>query len=169
MRKTVSLILAALLLSGISVVHAQEDDFATRFERIIDQYMNTKDGLVHNRTDLAAAWAERLETTFCTAPDALFPEDKLPLWHELRSVLVQATGDIVDAENIVEQREALAEISAGMVTFIEHFGNPGEKMYAFHCQHNDDEADVWLSRTSRVANPYHGPEMIDCGEMIAEL
>jgi len=169
MRKTVTLILAALLLSGISVVHAQDEDFATRFERMIDQYMNTKDGLVHNRSDLAAAWAERLETTFCTAPDAIFPEDKQSLWHEIRSVLVQATGDIVDADNIVEQREALAKLSAGMKGFIEQFGNPGDKIYVFHCQHDGAEGDVWFSRTSRVANPYHGPEMIDCGEIIAEL
>jgi len=169
MRKTVTLIFAALLLSGISVVHAQEDDFAARFERMIEQYINTKDGLVHNRSDLAAAWAERLETTFCTAPDAVFPEDKLPLWHEHRNVLVQTTGDIVDADNILEQREALAKLSAGMKSFIEQFGNPGDKLYVFHCQHGDAEADVWLCRTSRVANPYHGPEMIDCGEIIAEL
>ncbi|TVQ66055.1 MAG: DUF3347 domain-containing protein [Balneolaceae bacterium] len=169
MRKPVTLILAALLLSGISVVQAQNDDFATRFERMIDQYMNAKDGLVHNRSDLSAAWAERLETTFCTAPDAVFPEDKLPLWHELRSGLVQATGDIVDAENIVEQRKAMASLSATMLDFIEHFGNPGDKLYAFHCPHNGDDGVVWLSRTSRVANPYHGPEMIDCGEVIAEL
>jgi len=169
MRKTVTLILTALLLSGISVAHALDDDFETRFERMIDQYMNIKDGLVHNRSDLAAAWAERLETTFCTAPDAVFPEDKLPLWLEFRGELVQATGDIVDAENIEAQRKALANLSSRMMDFVEQFGNPGEKLYAFHCPHNGDDGVVWLSRTSRVANPYHGPEMMDCGEMIAEL
>jgi len=169
MRKTISLIIVALLLSGISIVHAQEEEYATRFERIIEQYMNTKDGLVHNRSDLASAWAERLETTFCTAQDAIFPEDKRPLWHELRSQLVQATGDIVDAENLENQRQALAVLSAKMMELIEHFGNPNEKIYAFHCQHNEDDRVVWLSRTSRVANPYHGPEMMDCGEIIAEL
>ncbi len=136
---------------------------------MIDQYMNVKDGLIHNRSDLAEAWAERLETTFRTTPDDVFPEDKLSLWHGLRNGLAQAAGDIVDAENIVEQREVMATLSDRMMDFIEHFGNPGDKLYAFHCPHNGDDGVVWLSRTERVANPYHGPEMIDCGEKIAEL
>jgi hypothetical protein len=169
MRKTLFLIFAALLLSGITAVQAQEEVFADRFERIIEQYMNTKDGMVHNRTDLAAAWAERLETTLCTAPNHIFPDDELSFWTELRPTLVSATATIVDAGSIDEQREALAELSSGIKTFIDRFGNPGEPLYAFSCPHFGDGGVVWLNRNERVANPYHGPEMISCGEVIAQL
>lgn len=169
MRKALYLMLAALLFSGFHAVHAQEEDFAKRFERILEHYMNTKDGLVHNRTDLATAWAERLETSFSTTPDHIFPEDELPLWLEMRSGLVQKTGKIVDAGSLGAQREALAELSRGMKDFVEQFGNPGGKIYVMQCLQYSEDGALWLSRTSRVANPYYGPERMDCGEVIAEL
>ncbi len=169
MRKALFLIFAAFLLSGISNVQAQEEDFATRFERIIEQYMNTKDGLVHNRTDLAAAWGERLETTLCTAPDHIFPEEELLIWTEMRPGLVEVTAEIVDAETIEKQREALAELSTGIKKFIDQFGNPGETLFVFSCPHFGEVEAVWLNRNERVANPYHGPEMINCGEVIGQL
>ncbi len=173
MRKIIPLLLISLLLFGfISELAAKNnEELSKRFERFIEQYMNTKDGLVHNRQDLAQAWAERLETSFSTTQDALFSEDDLSVWLEMRGVLVQAAGDIVDAGNIQEQREALAQLSSGLKDLIEHFGNPGETIYVFRCQYfgEDDLDAVWLHRTDRVANPYHGPENINCGEVIGEL
>jgi hypothetical protein len=169
MKKAAYLILAASLISGFMSVHSQDQEFATRFERIVEQYMNTKDGLVHNRTDLASAWAERLETSLSTAPNNIFPEDKLPLWQEMREVMVRYTGKIVDSESITVQREALAELSAGIKNFIDEFGNPGGTLYVIKCRHYGDKEVVWLSRSNRVANPYFGPEKMNCGEVVAEL
>ncbi len=173
MRMRLFALLALLLVFGSVTGTASLDDeeYSQRFERIMDHYMNTKDGLVHNRMDLAQAWAERLETSFSTIPNSLFEEDDVPVWLELREVLVQSAGDIVDAENLDEQREALAQLSHGLKDFIEHFGNPGETIYIFRCRYFEEEDldAMWLNRTERVANPYHGPENIECGEIVGEL
>ncbi len=169
MRIAALFLLVAFLVSGFVSVHAQDEDYATRFNRIIEHYMNTKDGLVHNRADLASAWAERLETSLSTAPNHIFPEDKLPLWQEIRDGMVRTTGKIVDSETLGPQREALTTLSADVKRFIEEFGNPGDKLYVMICRHYGDEDYFWLSRTGRVANPYFGPERMDCGEVIGEL
>ncbi len=173
MNKAIPLLFSTLLFLALnSEVAAQNDEtYSDRFDRIFEHYMNTKDGLVHNRHDLAKAWAERLETSFSTTPDGIFQEDEIPDWHGLRGVLVQAAGDIVDAETIGDQRKSLAELSNGLKDMIEHFGNPGETIYVLQCQYfgEDDLDAIWLHRTDRIANPYHGPENINCGEVIGEL
>ncbi|MFO8028698.1 MAG: hypothetical protein R6U28_02445, partial [Cyclonatronaceae bacterium] len=94
MRKRLFALLTLLLIFGFGAGTATLDDeeYSQRFERIMEHYMNTKDGLVHNRMDLAQAWAERLETSFSTIPNSLFEEDDVPVWLELREVLVQSAG-----------------------------------------------------------------------------
>jgi len=171
MNKTVSLFLSFLLLLSLSTGIAAHSDetYSDRFGRIFEQYMNTKDGLVHNRQDLAKAWAERLETSIRTTPDAIFHENEIPDWHGFRGMLAHAAGEIVDAGSIDDQRKALAQLSNGLKEVIEQFGNPGETIYVMRCEYFEDMDAIWLHRTDRVANPYHGPEKINCGEVIGEL
>ncbi len=173
MNKIISLLFSFLLLLSLSTGFAAQNDetYSDRFGRIFEQYINTKDGLVHNRQDLAKAWAERLETSFRTTPDGIFHEDDIPDWHGLRGMLAHAAGEIVDAESIDDQRKALARLSNGLKDMIEQFGNPEETIYVLRCQYfgEDDLDAIWLHRTDRIANPYHGPENIDCGEVIGEL
>lgn len=158
-----------ITVSSISVAQDREE-IAERLTRIIEQYMNVKDALVHNREDLSAAWAERLETTLATTPDEIFEEEEVSYWQGSRGVMLDAAGSIVDADSREAQREALNELSIELRSLIETFGNPGDTLYVLACSDYDEENDVfWLNNSEQVANPYHGPEKLDCGRVIGEL
>ena len=163
--------LSLLLLLAITATSIAQsgDEVNARLSQIIEQYMNTKDALVHNRDDLSAAWAERLETTIATTPDGIFEEDDLSLWQAFQGALLDAAGSIVDGENLDEQREGLKQLSLELQELIQEFGNPGDPLYVFSCDDYDDGDSVWIHTSNQVANPYHGPENMQCGEQVAEL
>ncbi|MDI6401232.1 DUF3347 domain-containing protein [Balneolaceae bacterium ANBcel3] len=140
-----------------------------RVARIIEEYMNVKDALVHDNDEIAAAWAERLETSIATIPPDSFDEEINPDVEGLQAVMMDAAGNIVDAENKEEQREALANISRDLLEFIELTGNPGEPIYVFACPLFMDGEAIWLGHAMQVANPYQGPSNINAGELIQEL
>ncbi len=158
-----------IAVSAVTIAQANEE-VNERLTDMIEQYMNVKNALVHNRDDLSAAWAERLETTIATTPDDIFDEDDLAEWQGSRGIIMDAAGAIVDAESRESQREALNELSIELRSLIETFGNPGDTLYILACSDYDEENDVfWLNDSEQVANPYHGPENINCGRVIGEL
>ncbi|MDG5766235.1 DUF3347 domain-containing protein [Balneolales bacterium ANBcel1] len=163
------LISLVFLTATVPATAQSAQEVNERINRIIEQYMNTKNGLVHNRDDLSAAWAERLETTIATTPHEIFEEDVVSTWEGYQQVMMSLAGNIVDAEDINGQRQALHEFSEEMIAMLEEFGNPGETLYVFVCGDYGDEDVVWLNDSDRVANPYHGPENLECGRVIAEL
>lgn len=158
--------LLIILSVSVAAVAQSNEEIDERLNEIIEQYMNTKNGLVHNRDDLAAAWAERMETTIATTPNEIFSEDELSEWQAYQQVLHQASGAIVDADNIDEQRQALIDISTELRSLLEYFGNPGDTLYVFSCSDYGDSEAIWLNDSEQVANPYHGPENMDCGELV---
>lgn len=164
-------IFCLLIILSVSVAAAAQsnEEIDERLNEIIEQYMNTKNGLVHNRDDLAAAWAERMETTIATTPNEIFGEDELSEWQGYQQVLHQASGAIVDADNIDEQRQALIDISTELRSLLGYFGNPGDTLYVFSCSDYGDSEAIWLNDSEQVANPYHGPENMDCGELVDRL
>ncbi|MBP3191267.1 DUF3347 domain-containing protein [Natronogracilivirga saccharolytica] len=152
-----------------TTVFAQDEaEVDQRMAQIVEEYMNTKDGLVHDRDDLAAAWAERLETTLATTPNEIFHEDDLPTWQSYQQTMHGTVGDLVDAESIEEQRQALAEVSSDLKALIEEFGSGGSDIFVFACEDLDEDM-IWLHTSEEVGNPYHGVENTDCGEVIEQL
>ena len=168
-KKTSAILLVAFFMVMSSTTFAQDEaEVEQRMGQIVEEYMNTKDGLVHDRDDLAAAWAERLETTLATTPNEIFHEDDLSTWQSYQQTMHGAAGNIVDSESIEEQREALAEISADLKSLIREFGSGGNDIFVFTCADLDDDM-IWLHTSDQVGNPYHGPENMNCGEVIETL
>ncbi len=159
-----------LLMMFSAVAFAQDREAVDqRIERIIEQYMNTKDALVHNLDERSAAWAERLETTLATTPNDIFEEDDLPVWQDYQHGMLEASGRIVDAEAIEEQRSALAALSSEMKELLEYFGTSGESLFIFSCSDYGEDEVIWINNSEQLANPYFGPENLASGEMIGEL
>lgn len=146
-----------------------QDELDKRLARIVEEYMNTKNALVHARTDLSGPWAERLETTLATTPNDLFDEEDLPVWQALQGTMMDATGEIIESDEIDVHREALGKLSEELRNLIETFGNPLEELFVLSCGDFGDGDVIWLNDSDKVANPYHGPENLSCGEVIAQL
>lgn len=167
--------LSILLLIAVSISAAiaqSPDEIDERVSRLVEEYMNTKDGLVHNRHDLAEAWAVRLETSIATTPNDIFGEDgdePLSIWQGIQGAMMDGVGGVIESEDLAGQRDGLLVISEQLWNLIQEFGNPGETLYVISCDTYADEEVVWLNDSPQVANPYHGPENSGCGEVIAEL
>ncbi len=145
------------------------DEAADRLNRVVEEYMNLKNSLVHARTDLSGPWAERLETTLATTPNDIFDEDEVPDWQAFQGVMMDAVGDMIENDDIDIHREALGQLSAELKELLNTFGNPADELYVFSCSDYGDGDVIWLSDSDEVANPYHGPENLDCGEIVGQL
>jgi hypothetical protein len=169
MRQIIKGLSVLLLLTCFSFMNPAyaADEAEKRLNRIVEEYMNIKDALVHERTDLSGPWAERLETTLATTRNEIFDEEAVPDWQAFQAALMDAVGDMIENDELDIHREALARLSVELREMLETLGNPAGELYVFSC--NDLSDDIWLNNSENVANPYHGRENINCGEIIAQL
>lgn len=168
-KSRIILCLAVFVLFSMNALANTSDEREERVNRIIEEYMNTKNALVHDRTDLSGPWAERLETTLATTPNELFNEDELPGWQAIQSDMMSALGDMIDSDEITVHRQALARLSAGLEQLVETFGNPSGDLYVIVCKDFGDDNVIWLNNSESISNPYHGPKNLNCGEVLSQM
>lgn len=71
--------------------------------------------------------------------------------------------------NIAHQREHLVGLSDDLYDITKTFGSD-KTIYKVYCpMYNDGKGAFWLSSIKEIKNPYHGQEMLGCGEIQEEL
>ncbi|MBE2288082.1 MAG: DUF3347 domain-containing protein [Chitinophagaceae bacterium] len=71
--------------------------------------------------------------------------------------------------NIAHQREHLVGLSDDLYDITKTFGSE-KTIYKVYCpMYNDGKGAFWLSSIKEIKNPYHGQEMLGCGEIQEEL
>ena len=80
--------------------------------------------------------------------------------------LADAARRILNAPDLVTQRQAFAPLSEEMIKHVKSAGVSGSPLYVAFCpMARDNEGAPWLTSTPVVRNPYYGAEMLTCGEI----
>lgn len=71
--------------------------------------------------------------------------------------------------NIAHQREHLITLSKDIYDIAKTFGTDKPLYKVFCPMYNDNKGAYWISDSKEIKNPYHGAEMLTCGEVEEEL
>ena len=135
--------LFAVLLGAISFVSAAQ----TKYPKTLEQYEMVRAGLAGD--DLATA--KNGATNLVTAVQEEFPESK---------PMIEAAQKLAASETIDDARTSFGVFSAELVKLVQ--GEPG--MYVMNCPMVKN--GVWIQTVPKMANPYMGKKMLECGEIV---
>lgn len=89
----------------------------------------------------------------------------------LKQKISASAGTGVAAKDLAAARDAFAKTSDGVLDWLKLEGNPlANSLRVAHCpMAQDGKGARWLQTENKVANPYYGSEMLECGTLEKEL
>ena len=119
----------------------------TNHPKTLEQYEMVRAGLAAD--DLAAA--KNGATNLVTAVQEEFGDSK---------PVIEAAQKLAASETIDDARASFGVISAELVKGVQ--GQPG--FYVMNCPMVKN--GTWVQTTAKIANPYMGKKMLECGEIV---
>ena len=89
----------------------------------------------------------------------------LATWNKEINTLLPLFRALAEAENMDQQRKALAPLSLALYHSLRIFPGSGQPIYYQYCPMAiDNKGAYWLSDKEEILNPYFGASMLHCGE-----
>jgi hypothetical protein len=161
------LILTALLVLAPLACGARDDAAAAEAPAeaaktapahpVTDAYDAARAGLAAD--DLAAAKAAAL--TLAKAAEAEAAKAQGAAKAQVEAVAVQAKR-VAEAGKIAEARLAFGEMSKAFIGWVDAEPSVGEGLYCFMCPMAKGYKK-WVEQRNKMANPYMGQSMLECG------
>ncbi len=153
-------ILAPLHALGQSTPAAEGEPAATfdqRMQAVVDPYLAIQDALARDSTEGVAEATRRL----LAATAALGPATD-PALADVQPKLAAAAVSVRDAADLKAARAAFKALSKPMGLWASVTRPAGlDVVYCSMAQGG------WLQKTGPIRNPYHGSEMLACGEVVS--
>lgn len=144
-------------------------NFRLEMDSVLTRYFALKDAMVESDPQQSAEKAQKLsEFSAGVMDEVLEPEDR-GLWLGIARIIQAETDNLIDEDDVDEQRFYFERISNAMIQMVESFNPVGYTVYHKSCPMVRDGSADWLSREEEIRNPYHGDRMMNCGETIREL
>jgi membrane fusion protein, copper/silver efflux system len=139
----------------------------------IGHYVALKDALVEEKTDEAAAQAEKVREAIQAMNAGLLDGTARETWDKLSAGIVQGLGEIKAAKEVSKQREAFGPMSEQFARLVMAFRHVmPDSMFLYYCPMAfDGEGAYWVQPDKDVRNPYFGhrpakgQDMLHCGEL----
>lgn len=148
----------------------KEDTFSENFQksfgRIINTYIELKDGLVDAKVSVASDKAAQMLTLLNQ-----FMSDHQEFNANQHVINFQkALKLFVKEEDVQKQRDHFILLSENLITIIDNFQLLDKTYYVQKCpMANSNKGAVLLSNEKQIRNPYFGDAMLTCGSVINVL
>ena len=155
---------AALLILAAAPASAAA---SSAFDRILDPYEDVRTALTEDHTRGVAEQAEEIRRILAdldknpTAERAGVPAARLAEVKALLPELSRAAESLAAAATLEEARKAFYELSKPLIRY--RSLTSGERPVVAYCPMAKRS---WLQPEGDIANPYHGAEMLRCGEVV---
>lgn len=131
--------------------------FEKRMNKVLDHYLAVQSALADDRLDAAKEAADKLSEVADEIEDDGDPE------HRKLFESIEAHADnLEEADDLQKARAAFKALTQPMETWAKVAAPAG--IDTVHCAMADGR---WLQRTGDIKNPYHGKEMLACGDVVA--
>jgi len=142
----------------------------TPISKIVDGYLQLKNGLVNDNPNDAAAAGSSIVQAFDKLDKAALTSDQKRLYEDIEEDAREHAEHISkNASNIPHQREHFDMLSKDVYELVKVFG-AGQSLYQDSCpMYNDGKGATWLSEIKEIKNPYYGKGMLTCGTVKEEL
>ncbi len=145
--------------------------FREQVDRAFSAYFETHRGLSQDSLEGARSGAKRVQETLAAVDTGLLKGPALVEWMSQLEELNQSAGEVADAEDIGEARDAFPLLSNCLSLVAITFGTTGrEPIFRFYCSMAfDGRGAFWLQNRPDIENPYYGEAMLKCGKQIETL
>jgi len=148
-------------LIGPLVVYGGTEEFDKAMNPLVEQYLKIHDALAEDNTEGVKKAAEQIVTLSDKVdPDTVTGEHK-DHYRDLPVKIKEAAQKLVPGKDLGAAREAFKELSRPMAMWATMSKPKG--VYVVYCSM---QRASWLQKDKAIRNPYHGSQMLGCGEIV---
>lgn len=144
-------------------------NFRMEMDSVLTRYFALKDALVDSDPEQSTQKAEELSDFSSGVMDEVLDAENRGLWLGISRIIETETDNLIAETDVDEQRIYFERISNAMIQMVESFNPVEYTIYHQSCPMFRDGSADWLSRQEEIRNPYHGDQMMNCGENVREL
>jgi membrane fusion protein, copper/silver efflux system len=146
----------------------QGSDFGSLVKVLLDSYKRMQGNLAQNEFPKVSAEAQDLQKQVHLLLE-IGPSSKPDRYKDLVDKL-HSSADEFTPDNIEQARIDFGQFSAALIAFLREFmPQLDDPLYTIECPVWKKSPAVWLQDSTRVKNPFLGPDMPTCGTVQEEL
>lgn len=157
--KTIKILTLALLVAIGTQVKAADN---AGISHLIKAYLGMKDALVTDNSKTANAQAKLFTAAIKEVNAGSLDATQKAAWIKYSEKLRFNGDHISESTDIAHQREHFQKLSDDFYGLIKNMKTNDVTLYRQYCPM---KKAYWLSQTDKIANPYYGKEMDECGEV----
>ncbi len=147
--------------------YESNDLFKQQLSDATESYILVKDALVEDNSKMSAQRAKELVVALKKVDMKLVKGDAHIFWMEKLTQINSASDKIASSSKIEDQRIAFDHLSQEMIEAISAFEATSTDLYVQECTMAfNGKGASWISRSSKIMNPFYGSEMLNCGSII---
>lgn len=155
--------------SAHSMEHEHYEADADSKAQLLTIYFTLKDALVNSDTNQAKDAGNKLTKSIASINVKELPANEQQVWTKEVNNLSTTAKLISEAKNIDTQRSAFTKLSASLYKLVKTSATEQKIYYQFCPMYNDGEGAYWLSKESKIKNPYYGSQMLTCGKTVESI
>ncbi len=145
------------------------DQFKELWSAVMRHYLDLQKSLVDADVKGAGNAASKMLELLPPRKGSGLPRVPESYWKGRQSAISRALEVIKTGESIDLQRKAFIDLSKEVARAAKAFGG-GEQLYLFFCpMANQDQGAYWINDLEKVANPYFGEMMLNCGSVVGSI
>jgi Cu(I)/Ag(I) efflux system membrane fusion protein len=137
---------------------------------VFSHYWDWKDALTNDDQKTAASSAEKMKNAIAGLDKSLFSGKSKSQLSQFTKAAEATLQHIPHWKDLEANRAGFEAVSIALIDFSNATSPFDSPVYQQHCPmaFGNKGAD-WLSRESAIVNPYFGPSMLKCGEVVHEF
>lgn len=150
-----------LAIMGSSLLHAGTQQFDQAMQPIVQGYLHIQEALAADKTEGVKTAAEQIATLADNLDAKTVTGEHAMHYKDVPAKIKKAALKLAQGETIGVMRETFKELSRPMAMWATM--SKLEGIYVVYCPMAKGS---WLQKDKTIRNPYHGQEMLHCGEIV---
>lgn len=159
--KSVQMFLLMIAFTGSALLHAGTEAFDKAMYPILGEYLKIQEALAADKTEGVKAAAEQMAILADNVDTGTVTGEHATHYKDLPMKIKTAAQALAQAKEIAGMREAFKPLSRPMAMWGTMSKPRG--IYVVYCPMAKGS---WLQQGKEIRNPYHGDQMLHCGEVV---
>ena len=145
-----------------SLVYGGADQFDKDMTPVLDEYLKIHDALAADKTDGVKIAAEKILILADKVDPNTVTGEHEDHYKHVPMKIKKAAQELAQGKDLGAMREAFKGLSRPMAMWATMSKPKG--IYVVYCAM---QKASWLQKGKPIRNPYHGPKMLRCGEIVS--
>jgi hypothetical protein len=146
---------------GVSLLHAGTEGFDKTMHPVFEEYMKIQEALAGDKTEGVKCAAEQIAALSDDLNAETVKGEHATHYMDLPMKMKQAAQELAQGKEIGAMRDAFKSLSRPMAMWATMSKPKG--VYVMYCPMAKAS---WLQKDKTIRNPYHGHQMLRCGEIV---